>query len=1155
MNAPRLPFGPRETQPPSAPQPPRGRAASPLAVGDDATLAAQAGFLRRLARSLLFDRAAADDVAQRALLLALERRIGSSGAADATATTAANDVTPLRPATLRAWLAGVVRNLVRQEGREQRRRAAREERAATREPLPAAIDSAARLELSQRVLAAVQSLDEPYRTAVVLRWFDGLKPAAIAKRTGVPVETARTRLKRALEQLRRRLDAGQRGGRVEWGLLLLPTALPPGGALGSIAASVGLPTLVFLGCGAVAMSGKVKALLGIAATVVAAALIAPLLQLGPTQPRAPRVEPPLAARPAPADAEGALRADAAEAADVAPRRDELPTAKSEPVAAADGSAPLLGIARVEGGGPQAGLKLRAELYDGVAVAGAPLREATLVSERDGAIRFALPATPATLTLRLLDGDDDHVFVERRELLLADRLHAPLDLVFHALDAIVTGHVVDAAGVPLPGAEVSAPYAGATVACDAAGAYRLRGCSSWQRWTVVAWAPGFAEAQDQVALREPGSVATLDFRLHPHFAVVGTVRDEAGQPIEGATVRGVRLSRPPAQSDARGRYELVGLDPQLPQQELVADHPDYATVVVGVRPEGTPTRKDLVLPRGATIAGVVLDGNGQPLPGALLWIGSARYLTGAPTTRSRADGTFEFPRVPAGEAPLGASAEGWPDAALRLAVPAPPQRLDGVVVRFGTGRFLAGVVVDERGAPIAGARVASSRDGSMFDRSTLSDADGRFRLVDLADAPYSFMAAAPGYVSVMRVRFELDREDARFVLRRSGSLAGTVVDAESGAPIEQFRIRFVPPQLEPDEWPGSGYEISWSEPGRNFSSSDGTWRCDGEAIEPGHLFAIEASAPGYAPIVAPRVTCVVDADPAALMLRLTRGATIAGTVVGDDGRPVVGARVTLATASVPVHPYQSIARDPRWIATSDERGAFEVSGAPAGPCTLVVDHPDWIGAVDGPFDAPASGRASPRRIVLVRGGRIEGVLLDAAARPMAGRLVTLYPALTEGPFGGVVQATTDAAGRFAFGRLASATYQVSSQLVAGPVSINELTARVAVVVPATSELRLAPTGSGRVRGRVVADSPIPSDVQVALHRLEPASDPNALGLLPDRAALAVGDGFDLQHVEPGRYAVNVACYVPANGSWWNGASEVVVEAGESVDVTVRIAPQR
>jgi DNA-directed RNA polymerase specialized sigma24 family protein len=69
-------------------------------LGADAPpLASHATFLRSLARNLLFDKSAAGDVAQRALLLALQR-----------------ERTPADPKSLRAWLAGVVRNLARQSG-------------------------------------------------------------------------------------------------------------------------------------------------------------------------------------------------------------------------------------------------------------------------------------------------------------------------------------------------------------------------------------------------------------------------------------------------------------------------------------------------------------------------------------------------------------------------------------------------------------------------------------------------------------------------------------------------------------------------------------------------------------------------------------------------------------------------------------------------------------------------------------------------------------------------------------------------------------------------------------------------------------------------------------------------------------------------------
>ena len=74
-------------------------------------LAAHAGFVHALARILLFDRHQAADVAQDALVCALEDGPG-----------------PRR--TVRGWLAGVVRNRARLTLRRDRRREAREEKAA-----------------------------------------------------------------------------------------------------------------------------------------------------------------------------------------------------------------------------------------------------------------------------------------------------------------------------------------------------------------------------------------------------------------------------------------------------------------------------------------------------------------------------------------------------------------------------------------------------------------------------------------------------------------------------------------------------------------------------------------------------------------------------------------------------------------------------------------------------------------------------------------------------------------------------------------------------------------------------------------------------------------------------------------------------------------
>ena len=55
------------------------------------------------------------------------------------------------------------------------------------------------------VVEAVLNLAEPYRGTVLLRYFEGLAPREIAERSGTPVETVRTRLKRAHGDLRGQL--------------------------------------------------------------------------------------------------------------------------------------------------------------------------------------------------------------------------------------------------------------------------------------------------------------------------------------------------------------------------------------------------------------------------------------------------------------------------------------------------------------------------------------------------------------------------------------------------------------------------------------------------------------------------------------------------------------------------------------------------------------------------------------------------------------------------------------------------------------------------------------------------------------------------------------------------------------------------------------
>ena len=153
------------------------------------TLLTHRDWVRRLARSLVHDDASADDVVQRTWLTALR-------------------FPPRRAETARAWLACIVRSQVSNARRDERRRGAREFAAARREATRSAADVVAEAESHKRLVLAVMSLDEPYRATVLLRWFEDLPPRDVAARMGVPVETVRTRLRRAHEELRTELGGG-----------------------------------------------------------------------------------------------------------------------------------------------------------------------------------------------------------------------------------------------------------------------------------------------------------------------------------------------------------------------------------------------------------------------------------------------------------------------------------------------------------------------------------------------------------------------------------------------------------------------------------------------------------------------------------------------------------------------------------------------------------------------------------------------------------------------------------------------------------------------------------------------------------------------------------------------------------------------------------
>ncbi|MEW6742088.1 MAG: sigma-70 family RNA polymerase sigma factor [Planctomycetota bacterium] len=271
-------------------------------------LLVHADFIGKLARSLVSDPHWAEDIAQETMVTALE-------------------APPRRLDNVRGWLAVVARNLGRQLRRGEAHRVQRERTAAQVPAVPSAAEIAEREAVRREVVQAVLELAEPYQSAILLRYYEDCAPREIARRLGLPVETVRTRLKRALGKLAKALDARHGGNRREWMLGLSPWALvKTGGAAGVLAAVTSAPVLVKVAAAIVLVAG---------ATFVVRNLSRPAM---PEPPRTPiaRLEEP-AATPAIASLPSAPEPEEALVRETVPKPLDPPAIRGLVVNAADNS--------------------------------------------------------------------------------------------------------------------------------------------------------------------------------------------------------------------------------------------------------------------------------------------------------------------------------------------------------------------------------------------------------------------------------------------------------------------------------------------------------------------------------------------------------------------------------------------------------------------------------------------------------------------------------------------------------------------------------------------------------------------------------------------------------------------------------------------------
>ncbi len=268
------------------------------------------------------------------------------------------------------------------------------------------------------------------------------------------------------------------------------------------------------------------------------------------------------------------------------------------------------------------------------------------------------------------------------------------------------------------------------------------------------------------------------------SLYGTVRNRAGEPVAGASVRLVAEKTPDrlVRTAADGTFTIDRLPARATRLEVSArgyaprrfDRPAF--------PAAPRARWDVVLEPAAGVHGVVLVG-GEPAAGALVTI----YLRAPtphgprvpPLAAAYSDGSGRFALDPKRAGPYRVVAVHGQHGNAALDVDAPGE----VTLNLPGGGFIEGRVVDPEGDPVQSFTVSASsltRGTGGPPAQSFESGDGAFRLGPVAPGLHVVWAVAEGYQPAERKRVQVlpgeTSGDVVLKLQPSATLTGRVTDA-------------------------------------------------------------------------------------------------------------------------------------------------------------------------------------------------------------------------------------------------------------------------------------------------------------------------------------------------------------------------------------------
>lgn len=382
-------------------------------------------------------------------------------------------------------------------------------------------------------------------------------------------------------------------------------------------------------------------------------------------------------------------------------------------------------------------------------------------------------------------------------------------------AIIQGRVVSVrtgrgvAGQPLGFRDAAQNYGYKKSGPD--GSFEFRSVGGEQRLWLRSDAdspPGFSlPVETNLALAVAnGQSKSITFRL-PSVrlprAITGQVLGQDNRPVEGASVSVEGLGGTPRhglrallKTDARGRFSIspnitarpvrlwASAGTRMSARGAVAISGDAVTLRIG---EGNQ----------AAIGGRVLDTRSRrPIIDARVALIDNSEDRGSQIASAKSDaaGRFRFEGLRPGSIySLSAEARGYEGGYEDLASPRVGQSVPADILMRRRGSFVAGRVLYPNGKPVAGVRIAAMG----FATPATSDAQGRFRINNVAPGPLDVMVTAPGWREPTWMHLVGGRSDGRITILppRQDSQQRQALNARNRARRE--RRRALPGSMAPE----------------------------------------------------------------------------------------------------------------------------------------------------------------------------------------------------------------------------------------------------------------------------------------------------------------------------------------------------------------------